>query len=137
VQSVLSDLKSVCGFEYTNKLQRMFHDIGASEELTSRFIQVPPIACARGIATGDRACALVATRSRRRASTRRERARAHVGRMAGAGERAVHSAERGRARTAAVHDVLRVSLRRWSQAQLVCAQCRRRVRHWLFAGCTV
>lgn len=34
---VLGQLKAVCGFEYTVKLQRMFHDIGASEDLTERF----------------------------------------------------------------------------------------------------
>ena len=35
--SMITKLKDVCGFEYTNKLQRMFTDINISRELTSSF----------------------------------------------------------------------------------------------------
>ena len=32
-------LKSACGFEYTNKLQRMFQDQGVSKDLNEQFKQ--------------------------------------------------------------------------------------------------
>ncbi|EEB07504.2 Cullin 1 [Schizosaccharomyces japonicus yFS275] len=35
--SMLSKLKEACGFEYTNKLQRMIQDIGLSSDLTDAF----------------------------------------------------------------------------------------------------
>lgn len=34
---MISLLKGACGFEYTSKLQRMFHDISSSRELSGRF----------------------------------------------------------------------------------------------------
>lgn len=35
--SMISKLKQACGFEYTNKLQRMFQDQGVSKDLNERF----------------------------------------------------------------------------------------------------
>lgn len=35
--SMISKLKSACGFEYTSKLQRMFQDIGLSKDLNENF----------------------------------------------------------------------------------------------------
>ena len=35
--SMISKLKQACGFEYTNKLQRMFQDIGVSKDLNDNF----------------------------------------------------------------------------------------------------
>merc|ERR1712223_645197 len=35
--SMISKLKSACGFEYTSKLQRMFQDIGVSKDLNEQF----------------------------------------------------------------------------------------------------
>ena len=35
--SMISKLKQACGFEYTNKLQRMFQDIGVSKDLNDKF----------------------------------------------------------------------------------------------------
>jgi cullin 1 len=35
--SMISKLKSVSGFEYTTKLQRMIQDVGTSRELTQKF----------------------------------------------------------------------------------------------------
>lgn len=35
--SMISKLKDTCGFEYTNKLQRMFTDMGLSKELNDHF----------------------------------------------------------------------------------------------------
>ncbi|KAF9000248.1 ubiquitin-protein ligase [Cyathus striatus] len=35
--SMISKLKEACGFEYTNKLQRMFTDMGLSKDLTDSF----------------------------------------------------------------------------------------------------
>ncbi|EMR08692.1 hypothetical protein PNEG_02870 [Pneumocystis murina B123] len=35
--SMISKLKEACGFEYTNKLQRMFQDIGVSKDLQESF----------------------------------------------------------------------------------------------------
>merc|ERR1711963_1063429 len=35
--SMISKLKQACGFEYTNKLQRMFQDVGVSKDLNTRF----------------------------------------------------------------------------------------------------
>ena len=35
--SMISKLKSACGFEYTNKLQRMFQDQGVSKDLNEQF----------------------------------------------------------------------------------------------------
>ena len=35
--SMISKLKDACGFEYTNKLQRMFTDMGLSKELNDHF----------------------------------------------------------------------------------------------------
>lgn len=35
--SMISKLKEACGFEYTNKLQRMFQDVQISKDLTSSF----------------------------------------------------------------------------------------------------
>ncbi|CAO1622432.1 unnamed protein product [Sympodiomycopsis kandeliae] len=35
--SMISKLKETCGFEYTNKLQRMFTDMGLSKELNDQF----------------------------------------------------------------------------------------------------
>jgi len=35
--SMISKLKSACGFEYTNKLQRMFQDVSLSKELIKKF----------------------------------------------------------------------------------------------------
>ena len=35
--SMISKLKSACGFEYTSKLQRMFQDIGISKDLNEQF----------------------------------------------------------------------------------------------------
>lgn len=35
--SMISKLKEICGFEYTNKLQRMFQDIGISKDLNEAF----------------------------------------------------------------------------------------------------
>merc|ERR1712038_2002480 len=35
--SMISKLKQACGFEYTNKLQRMFQDIGVSKDLNEQF----------------------------------------------------------------------------------------------------
>ncbi|XP_005105674.1 cullin-1 [Aplysia californica] len=35
--SMISKLKSACGFEYTSKLQRMFQDIGVSKDLNENF----------------------------------------------------------------------------------------------------
>merc|ERR1712012_1484717 len=35
--SMISKLKSACGFEYTNKLQRMFQDQGVSKDLNQNF----------------------------------------------------------------------------------------------------
>ena len=37
--SMISKLKSACGFEYTNKLQRMFQDQGVSKDLNEQFKQ--------------------------------------------------------------------------------------------------
>ncbi len=34
---MISLLKGACGFEYTSKLQRMFHDMTTSRELCTRF----------------------------------------------------------------------------------------------------
>lgn len=36
-ESMISKLKEVCGFEYTNKLQRMFTEVGLCRELNERF----------------------------------------------------------------------------------------------------
>jgi cullin 1 len=38
--SMISKLKDACGFEYTNKLQRMFTDMGLSKELNDQFSAV-------------------------------------------------------------------------------------------------
>jgi len=35
--SMISKLKQACGFEYTNKLQRMFQDVGLSKDLIEKF----------------------------------------------------------------------------------------------------
>jgi len=35
--SMISKLKHACGFEYTNKLQRMFQDVGVSKDLNEQF----------------------------------------------------------------------------------------------------
>merc|ERR1711971_1372255 len=35
--SMISKLKQACGFEYTNKLQRMFQDVGVSNDLNENF----------------------------------------------------------------------------------------------------
>src|SRR5215475_10381734 len=35
--SMISKLKEACGFEYTNKLQRMFTDMSLSKDLTDSF----------------------------------------------------------------------------------------------------
>jgi len=35
--SMISKLKQACGFEYTNKLQRMFQDVGVSKDLNDQF----------------------------------------------------------------------------------------------------
>ena len=35
--SMISKLKQACGFEYTNKLQRMFQDVGVSKDLNDAF----------------------------------------------------------------------------------------------------
>lgn len=35
--SMISKLKEACGFEYTNKLQRMFTDMSISKDLNSGF----------------------------------------------------------------------------------------------------
>ena len=35
--SMISKLKQACGFEYTNKLQRMFQDVGVSKDLNDEF----------------------------------------------------------------------------------------------------
>ena len=35
--SMISKLKQACGFEYTNKLQRMFQDQGVSKDLNEQF----------------------------------------------------------------------------------------------------
>merc|ERR1712012_263860 len=35
--SMISKLKAACGFEYTNKLQRMFQDVGVSKDLNQNF----------------------------------------------------------------------------------------------------
>merc|ERR1739838_1013217 len=35
--SMISKLKQACGFEYTNKLQRMFQDVGVSKDLNEQF----------------------------------------------------------------------------------------------------
>lgn len=35
--SMISKLKAACGFEYTNKLQRMFQDVGVSKDLNMNF----------------------------------------------------------------------------------------------------
>lgn len=35
--SMISKFKQACGFEYTSKLQRMFHDIGISKDLNEKF----------------------------------------------------------------------------------------------------
>ena len=37
--SMISKLKSACGFEYTSKLQRMFQDVGVSKDLNEKFRQ--------------------------------------------------------------------------------------------------
>ncbi|XP_053696563.1 cullin-1-like [Sabethes cyaneus] len=37
--SMISKLKQACGFEYTNKLQRMFQDIGISKRLNGKYKQ--------------------------------------------------------------------------------------------------
>ena len=34
---MISKLKQACGFEYTNKLQRMFQDVGVSKDLNDQF----------------------------------------------------------------------------------------------------
>lgn len=34
---LISKLKQTCGFEYTNKLQRMFQDVGLSKDLNQHF----------------------------------------------------------------------------------------------------
>ena len=36
---MISKLKQACGFEYTNKLQRMFQDISLSKDLNEMFKQ--------------------------------------------------------------------------------------------------
>lgn len=36
-ESMISKLKEACGFEYTNKLQRMFTDVSLSKDLTDQF----------------------------------------------------------------------------------------------------
>ena len=35
--SMISKLKQACGFEYTSKLQRMFQDVGVSQDLNEEF----------------------------------------------------------------------------------------------------
>ena len=35
--SMISKLKQASGFEYTNKLQKMFQDIGTSKDLNEQF----------------------------------------------------------------------------------------------------
>lgn len=35
--SMISKFKQICGFEYTSKLQRMFHDMGISRDLNEKF----------------------------------------------------------------------------------------------------
>ena len=37
--NMISKLKQACGFEYTNKLQRMFQDISLSKDLNEVFKQ--------------------------------------------------------------------------------------------------
>lgn len=37
--NMISKLKQACGFEYTNKLQRMFQDISLSKDLNEMFKQ--------------------------------------------------------------------------------------------------
>ena len=37
--SMISKLKQACGFEYTNKLQRMFQDVGVSKDLNTTFVK--------------------------------------------------------------------------------------------------
>lgn len=36
--SMITKLKEACGFEYTNKLQRMFQDMGVSKDLEKAFL---------------------------------------------------------------------------------------------------
>lgn len=36
---MISKLKSISGFDYTTKLQRMFQDIGTSRELNAKFAE--------------------------------------------------------------------------------------------------
>lgn len=35
--SLISKMKQACGYEYTNKLQKMYHDIGLSKSLSENF----------------------------------------------------------------------------------------------------
>lgn len=35
--SMITKLKEACGFEYTNKLQRMFQDMGVSKDLNDQY----------------------------------------------------------------------------------------------------
>lgn len=37
--SMISKLKEKCGFDYTNKLQKMFTDVGIGRDLTERFTE--------------------------------------------------------------------------------------------------
>ncbi|KAI5252307.1 Cullin-1 [Manis pentadactyla] len=39
--SMISKLKQACGFEYTSKLQKVFHDIGVSKDLNGQFKMHP------------------------------------------------------------------------------------------------
>jgi cullin 1 len=37
--SMITKLKEACGFEYTNKLSRMFQDMGVSKDLEKAFLE--------------------------------------------------------------------------------------------------
>lgn len=39
-EQMIKKMKEACGYEFTNKLSRMFTDIGLSEELTKAFHEV-------------------------------------------------------------------------------------------------
>ena len=39
-EQMIKKMKEACGYEFTNKLSRMFTDIGLSEELTKEFNEV-------------------------------------------------------------------------------------------------
>ncbi|KAJ7099247.1 hypothetical protein B0H15DRAFT_1001840 [Mycena belliarum] len=67
--SMNSKLKEACGFEYTNKLQRMFTDMSWSKDLTDSFKErMAAQLCARAVLENARARALPDSAPRRRAA---------------------------------------------------------------------